>query len=188
MDHNEFDQIFNSTTNNIEEAFQYLEEIDELKENLDDCLQRARMNKKIIIEQSSSMRDLELTIENLNQQLKKKNQQINFLRIELKNARGGKNTRSQSVTRNISTKQLEIEVQDFLNECSVNVNEFARTGIFNDLEQSINKLREFFDKLLDELIQLNSQNRNVLGILEALMSIEVYKILYLYYFIFINLH
>ncbi|KAG5683818.1 hypothetical protein PVAND_013082 [Polypedilum vanderplanki] len=125
MENYEFDQIFNSISNNVvEEAFQYLEEIDELKEDLDDCLERTKTNKKVILEQLSSMKDLENLILNLNQLLNLKNQQINFLKLELKNARRGGSNRSQSIPRNISTKQLENEVQNFVNQCTANVNEF----------------------------------------------------------------
>lgn len=171
MANDTFDRLFNDIGDEQENAgyyadsaMQYLTNIDELEGRLGECHQKVRMNQQIIAEKYELERDYENTINSLKQTLKVKNQEINRLRLAI---------RSKNRGRVMNPEELEVKMNTFLSQCTRDAENYKRTGRFNNLETSINKVREFFNIFLAELNELNSGNRNVLGVLDTLIRLEV---------------
>jgi septal ring factor EnvC (AmiA/AmiB activator) len=185
MNNKEFDSMFDFSEHDVEgssTAYDYLVELEDLKDTLNECYQNTNANRRIIGEQTDTLREYEIRMKQLNDQLKSKNQEINKLRHELKSKRRGVSAGPPPQNYNMPTAELEKEVKIFLNRCAANVNEYNRTGRFNNIDQSINKVREFFNILLEELNRLNSGNRDVMGVLQSLISLEVGFFEFRFYF------
>ena len=137
-------------------AMQYLHEIEELKEQLDDCFERIKTNRQMM----SAQKEREEFYE----------QKIAALTTEL--ARMGVNQPSQS----FNPAEMEQRVRNFTEMIKIDIETFQRTGQFADIDNSINEIRELFNIFLAELNNLNAQNRDVIGTLETLVLLDVRNI------------
>lgn len=159
-----FDKMFKKDDEDIgyyqDTAMQYLHDIEELKEQLDDCFNRIKTNRQMM----SAQKEREEFYE----------QRIAALTAEL--AKMGINQPSQT----FNVAEMERRVSTFTELIKGDIETFQRTGQFADIDNSINEIRELFNIFLAELNNLNSQNRDVIGTLETLILLDVRIFLFFY--------
>lgn len=151
-----FDKMFKNDEEDIgyfqDAAMQYLHEIEELKEKLDDCFDRIKNNRQ---KMSVLMEREELY-----------KQKIAALTAELDLARRG-------INQSFDPIQMQQRVTKFTELIKGDIDTFQRTGQFADIDNSINKVRELFNIFLAELNSLNANKRDVIGTLETLVLLDV---------------
>ena len=152
-----FDKMFKNDEEDIgyyqDAAMQYLSEIGELKEHLTDCFERVRANRQTI----SIQKEREEFYE----------QKISYLTAELERRKA--NQPSQS----FDPQEMENRVKTFTDLIKVDIENFQRTGIFKNIDNSINEVRDLFNIFLVDLNNLNANNRDVIGTLETLILLDV---------------
>ena len=151
-----FDKMFKNDEEDIgyfqDAAMQYLHEIEELKEKLDDCFDRIKNNRQ------------KMSVQMEREEFYK--QKIAALTAELDLARRGINHSFDQI-------QMQHRVTKFTELIKGDIDTFQRTGQFADIDNSINEVRDLFNIFLAELNSLNANNRDVIGTLETLVLLDV---------------
>lgn len=162
--------LFNKTLNNDEAfyadaAMQYLSDLEEMKDKIEFCMQKYAESKEI----SKKLRDISEKLRGQNQSLKlsleEKNLQIQELSNRLSNYEGNK--------KRVTLIDLVTKVNAFTKEIKVYTERYKKTGSFDNINEVINNVRKLFNMALIELNILNSENKEVAGILNTLASLEV---------------
>jgi len=151
-----FDKMFKNDEEDTgyyqDAAMQYLHEIEELKEKLDDCFDRIKNNRQ------------KLAVQMEREEFYK--QKIASLTAELDLARRG-------INQSFDPIQMQHRVTKFTELIKGDIDTFQRTGQFVDIDNSINEVRDLFNIFLAELNSLNANNRDVIGTLETLVLLDV---------------
>lgn len=170
-----FDDIFNQKSNDdgsyyTEAAMQYLNDFEEMREKFEYCMEKYLQIKQAVKSLKELTEKYKSQNRNLKLMLEEKNQQIGGLLTRLKYYEGSKNR--------LTINEVEAQVNALISQIKVYIEHYKKTGTFDNINEVINDVRTLFNMTLIELNVLNSENKEVSGILNTLTSLEVIKIIF----------
>lgn len=176
MGHSAFDNLFSSTLHpeaayytNV--AMDYLNEIEEMKDKFGECSDTVQTMKEKVFVLRQGVDKYKSQIVQLKDAALEKEREIALLRAQLKN-------RGLDMSSPVDLGKIELQVKALEKQIQFETQRYNQTGRYQNIEMSINNVRNVFSFVLHELNKANAQNVSVESILRTLLTLEV-KFLFL---------